>query len=209
MTTRRMIVPLLLGSLVAACADRPAPTDIPDAAYSFTNNLDNGNPRIVRIEGTWGYLLVDPSNDMFAIIHSRNNLRGCNTNAVIYSRMEEQGVYHNPDDPTADKVSFIIHGRDVYMAVFEGYAAWYAGGRTCADLYASMVAEGSGNLTDVDNDYYSYLRDSNNANAYGYVANGELELLSGGKANFHGMSKCVWDGNDPATEKCKVKISLH
>jgi hypothetical protein len=209
MSKRPLAIPLLLGVFVAACADQPAPTDIPDAAYSYVNNPDIGNPRIVRIEGTWGYLLVDPANDMFAIIHSRNNLRGCNTQAIIYSFMEEQALFHNPDDPMGDKVSLIIHGRDVYMAVFEGYAAWYAGGRTCADLYASMVADGSGNLTETDNDYYSYLRPSNNANAYGYVANGKLDLLSGGKANFHGMSRCVWDGNDPATSRCTNKIMLH
>lgn len=181
--------------------------EAPGVDFSFVNNTDVENPRIFRMEGIWGYLLVDPETGMFAVLSSQNNLYDCNASFTVFSFMEEQAIFHDPDAISDGMINTLVLGRGIYIGVFDDYPGWAAAEWSCDGLYERMLAEGTGNLTETDNDYYSYLRPSNNANAFGYTANGLLETAGGDEATFHGVSRCVWDGNDPATQKCGVRIN--
>ena len=111
----------------------------------------------------------------------------------------------------AGQINEVRLGRDIYIAVFDGsFDEWDAAGRDCANLFARKLAEGTGNLTNTDNDVFTFLFDDprNNSNAYGFAAQGRLTLANGDIASYSGVLKCVWDGDDAATQRCVSRINL-
>ena len=202
---------LLLGALGAACADQPAqPQQSPATgpSFSFSNNPDNGNPRIVRFGEAAGFLLVDPATNLFSLQASTNRQFGCNVPPDLFTFMDVQNILHNPDDPLAGQINEVRLGRGVYLAVYQGYDGWEASGFDCGDLFARKLAEGVGSFTNTDNDVFVFLRENTNTNAFGFVAQGRLTLVGGGTAAYNGVSKCTWDGEDDATLRCKDKINF-
>ena len=93
-------------------------------------------------------------------------------------------------------------------AVFEGPFGTVT---DCDVLLDRLLAEGFGNLTNTDNDLAAFLRESTNANAFGFTAQANnLELVGGGQAKYNGVSRCVWDGNTGEDLfHCKDKINFH
>lgn len=202
---------LLLGALGAACADQPAqPQQSPATgpSFSFSNNPDNGNPRIARFGEVAGYLLVDPATNLFSLQASTNRQFGCNTQPELFTLQDVQNILHNPDDPLAGQINEIRLGKGVYIAVYEGFDGWEASGFDCADLFSRKLAEGVGNFVNTDNDVFVFLREHNNHDAFGFVAQGRLARLSGGTAAYNGVSKCVWDGVTDVSLRCQDKINF-
>ena len=99
------------------------------------------------------------------------------------------------------RVLLLLQGRDVETTV------WATGGFDC-DVFTTTtpVATGTVDLTNTDNDLIAFQH--KNHNAFGFVAQGILTRSNGAKANFNGVRKGVWDGNDLATLKCKNQITL-
>jgi hypothetical protein len=202
-----LIAALCTTALLVACADTPTPTEN-TPQFSFANNPFNGNPRIARFSDRAGYLLIDPTTNLFSVQASGNLQFGCNAPPDFFTFMDVQGILHNPDDPLFGQINELRLARGVFIAVFQGWADWEAGGFDCDDLFSRKLAEGVGNFTATDNDVFVFLRENNNANAFGFVAQGKLERVGGGTAHYNGVSKCVWDGNDFASGKCKDKINF-
>jgi hypothetical protein len=199
---------LLTVGLMAACGEGNAPIGVPGTShpqYSFMNNPDNGNPRIVRFGDVFAYLLIDPSTDRFSVQASTNRQFGCNESPDLISLMEAQEIWHNVEDPAAGQLNQLVLGRGIYIAVFEGWESWLASGEDCADLFARKLADGIGNLTYTDNDFFSFLRETQNANAFGFSAQGKLNLVAGGSAHYNGMSKCVGNASHA---QCVDRINL-
>lgn len=193
----------------AACSETPVapeavgPSETP--SFNFVNNPDNGNPRIYRFEDVqWGFLVYDPRTDLFAIHQTAGfSYFGCITPPAFYGFFDEQAIVLEGTYPP--RVIDLVLGDDLYIAVFEGGSQWDG---SCSDLFARMLAEGSGRLTITDNDYYAPYRENTNANAFGLVAQGQLEWVGGGRAHYNAVSKCVWDGEDPNTMRCVDRINL-
>lgn len=185
---------LLAITLMTACGERNTPTEVTgtqDLQFSFANNPDNGNPRIVRFGDVFAFLLVDPRTDLFSVQASTNRQFGCNESPDLISIMEAQEIWHNTDDPAAGQLNQLVLGKGIYIAVFEGWEGWLASGEDCGDLFARKLADGPGNFTYTDNDFFAYLREHQNANAFGFTAQGNLNLLAGGTVHYNGISKCV------------------
>ncbi len=206
----RRILAFALLLVVAACSDSPVTPAVDygvemTPAFSFSNNPDNGNPRFHRMNDVqYGFILIDPRSDLFALMQASDI--SCTTPPTLYGVMDEQLIAHDPVDPLAGRITDLVLGRDIYVAVFDGYSQWDG---SCADLNARMLAEGSGNLTYVDNDFRAFLRPHNNVNAFGFMAQSQLELVGGGQASYNGVSRCVWDGEDPTTVRCVDRINFH
>lgn len=202
----------LVAVLFAGCGREPptAPERLVVPSFTFINNPDNGNPRIVRYGAGFGFLLIDPKTGLFSLQAATNRQLGCNVPPQFINFMDVQDILHNPDDPLAGQINELIIGKDIYIAVYEGWDEWVAAGSTCDDLFARKLAEGfNGNFRYTDNDLFIFLRDHNNHNAFGFVAQGKLNRVGGGTANYNGVSRCVWDGYDGATLKCVDRINFH
>jgi hypothetical protein len=210
--TRAFFFPLLL---VFACGSEPTgpvPLIGSGPTFTFTNNPDNGNPRIVRFEDLFAFLTVDPQTNLFAQ-HSPFDFQFfCNGSPTLFNLMDFQDVLQDPDDPLAGQIKELILGRDIYIGVFEGWDEWVASGFDCADLFSRKLAEGPGNVTSTDNDLLTFLRESTNGNAFGFAAQGRLERVGGGTAHYSGTSRCIWqesDGHDAASFfRCTEKINF-
>lgn len=202
---------LLLGALGAGCADHPAQLLQPAVngpRFDFSNAPDNGNPRIARFGESVGWLLVDPVTNLFSLQASTNRQFGCNTQPELFTLQDVQNILHNPDDPLAGQINEIRLGSGVYIAVYQGFDGWVAANFDCADLFSRKLAEGVGNFVNTDNDVFVFLREHNNHDAFGFVAQGRLTRVSGGTAAYNGVSKCVWDGVTDASIRCQDKINF-
>lgn len=199
----------LAAVLAVGCTDQAtSPTALNDAAvtptFSFTNNPDNGNPRIVRFGSLLTFLIIDDDANLFSLQSGRDYLLGCR-DVTALSFEDVQRILHDPDDPDSDKIKETRLGRDAFISVFQG--PWNTV-VDCEDLLSRLLAEGIGNFTNTDNDLNVFLRENTNANAFGLTGQGKLELLTGGPAHYNAVSKCVWDGTDFSTLKCVDKINF-
>jgi hypothetical protein len=175
--------------------------------FTFANNPDNGNPRIIRFGDRIGFLLVDPATNLFSLQAGTNRQFGCVSPPTYLTFHDVQQHLQTPDDPLASAIHELRILKDAYLAVYQGPYPF----TDCADLASRKIAEGIGSFRNTDNDLVTFLRDHNNYNAFGFVAQGRLQRVDGaGAVQYNGVSRCVWDGVD-GTEKfhCKDKINLH
>lgn len=194
-------------ALLAACADRTTPTAVragPALSFDFINNPDNGNPRIVRFGDRFGFLLIDAEANLFSLQAGTNRQFGCVDPPTYLTFHDVQQILLNPDDPLAGAIHELRILEDAYLAVYQGPFPF----SDCADLASRKLAEGFGSFRNTDNDLAPFLRDHQNFNAFGFVAEGRLQRVGGGTAHYNGVSKCVWDGTDFASVRCKDKINL-
>jgi hypothetical protein len=202
---------LVLGlALLAGCADQTYPTAAragPGPSFDFANNPDNGNPRIVRFGDRLGFLLVDAEANLFSLQAGTNRQFGCVNPPTYLTFHDVQQILLNPDDPFAAAIHELRILSDAYIAVYQGPFPGVPIS-DCADLLSRKLAEGFGSFRNTDNDLAPFLRDHHNFNAFGFVAQGTLQRVGGGTARYYGVSRCVWDGTDFASIRCKDQINL-
>jgi len=196
------LVPLLL---IVACGREPqAPAASDGPVFTFANNPDNGNPRIVRFGDRFGFLLIDAEANLFSLQAGTNRQFGCVNPPTYLTFHDVQNILLDPNDPLAAAIHELRILNDAYLAVYQGPFPF----SDCADLASRKLAEGFGNFRNTDNDLVPFLRDHHNYNAFGFVAQGTLQRVGGGTAHYNGVSKCVWDGTDFASLRCKDQINL-
>lgn len=206
---------LAAGALLVACAEQPIPTEGPavdSPLFSFSNNPDNGNPRILRFNNLATFLIVDDETNLFSLQAGRDAPFNFNAGercgeVTALSFEDVQRILHDPDDPVSAMINETRQGRDIFIHVFQGP---FSEVTDCDDMLSRLLAQGRGNFTNTDNDVLIFLRPHNNVNAFGFTAHSnDLELIGGGRAMYNGVSKCVWDGNDLGTLMCVDKINFH
>jgi hypothetical protein len=217
MRIKALLAVLVLAAFAVAC-DQNVPTqpaaDTAAPAFSFNNNPDNGNPRIVRFTGLATFVIIDDDANLFSLHSGRDAPFNFNAgercgDVTALSFADVQQILKDPDlaDPFLDQVHGLRLGRDIFVHVFQGP---FDEVTDCDDMLSRLLAFGRGNFTNTDNDIAIFLRENNNANAFGFTAQAnKLELVGGGRAKYNGVSKCVWDGNDFESIKCVDKINFH
>lgn len=190
---------------IAACSEPSGFAAAPGGpSFDFLENTDNGNPRILRIGSTGGWLLVDAEHNLFSVQAGTNRQFGCHS-ADVFDVISMQHLLSNPDDPAARAMMAPGLGEDVYLAVYRGPFPF----ANCADLMSRKIAEGTGRFVITDNDLAPLDRVNHNHNAFGFTAHGTLDRVDGaGTVHYNGVSKCEWDGEDLASLKCMDKINL-
>ncbi len=202
---RKSLLSLVSLLFLMGCADEPT-TITSGPQFTFANNPDNGNPRLIRFGDRVGFLLIDPVANLFSLQAGTNRQFGCVNPPTYLTFHDVQQHLLTPDDPLASAIHELRILNDAYIAVYQG--PWPFA--DCADLLSRKLAEGIGSFRNTDNDLIVYLRENTNYNAFGFVAQGRLERVGGGTAVYNGVSKCVWDGVDGADKfHCKDKINLH
>ena len=202
---RRVLPSILSLILLVSCTHDPT-TRVSGPQFDFANNPDNGNPRIIRFGDRIGFLLVDVEANLFSLQAGTDRQTGCVNPPTYLTFHDIQQHLNTPDDPLASAIHELRILKDAYIAVYRGPYPF----ADCADLFSRKIAEGIGGFRNTDNDLITFLREHNNYNAFGFVAQGTLRRIDGsGDAHYNGVSKCVWDGVD-GTEKfqCKDRINL-
>jgi len=184
--------------LTFGCADQlTTPTALNEAApapaFNFLNNPDNGNARIFRFEQHVFFLIFQfpdaapPAGtpDLVAVHTTTPDCGG------ILEPADLQAVLEDPDDPFFNQVRQVTLADPINIFIVDLSQAG-----SCFGL--ELVASGTGKLVDTDNDLFIFLRDSNNANAFGFTAQGQLYSPAGQIAHYNGVSKISWDGNTGA-----------
>ena len=205
----RQLALTLVPLLFLACSREPAaPATAPNGpAFAFLNNPDNGNPRIVRFGDRIGFLLIDAEANLFSLQAGTDRQFGCVNPPTYMTFHDVQQILLNPNDPLAAAIHELRILKDAYLAVYQGPFPGVPIS-DCADLASRKLAEGFGSFRNTDNDLVPFLRDHHNFNAFGFVAQGTLERVGGGRAHYNGVSKCVWDGTDGTSLRCKDLINL-
>ena len=210
-TFRVTALAVALGLMAGACSEQPAPTAAGEAVFStgsrtfdnFSNNPDNGNDRIFRFEQDVFLLLFQFPNDFpppgipdLVAIHSSTPDCG-----GILEPVSTQWVQDNPDDPISAKIREVLLADPINIFVVD-----FAQEGNCFGL--NLVASGTGKLVNTDNDLFVFLRPHNNANAFGFTAQGRLTTPGGDRVHYNGVSKLVWDGEDFSTFKVNEHFNL-
>lgn len=199
----------LLVVALAACDSAPtAPTGAPGPSngtspvagpnFSWNNNPDNGNIRIVRYQTDFALSWTDP----------RTGLRATHTTFPI----------GNEPDCGPQEVLDPIDGQDVGLADLDDFLRSWLHVHYDGELYiivrdlntpgscygAALVAQGMGRLRLNDNDAFAwYPSGRNNDNAFSYQAVGTLTGVDGGRVHYNGLMHVVWDpqAGDPGAAK--------
>ncbi|WP_138431451.1 hypothetical protein [Fodinibius saliphilus] len=203
---------LILAFILVGC-DSVIDSQISDSKDSNSKSASNlieasshqgpptaSGPRVIRFEGTATFLITDPKNDYAYFV-------GANVVDICQGIPSFSAVNFMEVQPAEDLNRIIrnIKGKDVLASL------WNPAPSSCADVLAGEpLATGIANFTSTDNDLLVFLNpDNKNANSFGISSSGKFELTSDGKsvrANAH--SRCVWDGVDPTTLKCKDKVNV-
>lgn len=194
----------MIALLAVGCAEPTIPPDasstgltgVPSLDNSFGNNPYNGNDRIFRFENTFVLTVFDPSSSLVAVLSSFPICGGA------FEPVATQWIMEHPDDPLTGQIRQVTLADPINIFVVD---LNQPGG--CFGF--QLVASGTGKVTLTDNDVFVFLRDDNNANAYGYTVNGQLTTLAGDLVHFGGAVRVVWDGHDPSTIKVAEQFHLN
>jgi len=192
---------LLAAALTMGCADRNAPVEPvkpPPVSFNFNNNPDGGSPHVFRFQDFVFFVIFDGS---LAAVHSSSDAEGGCGPGSFFGLGDFQEIVEDPSAGILSRVHQLAQAKQIYIAVVDLNQAG-----NCFGL--AKVADGIGKWQNTDNDLAPFLRDDNNHNAFGAVAQGTLQRPSGASAQYNGVGKCVWDGHDFATLKCVDKINL-
>lgn len=195
---------LLMALLVIGCNDQQAPVSMSKNTPVLPSNLAKGPPAssgpiVIRSQTLFAVFFIDSDKGISASIGA-DPVEFCN-GIVNFDIVELQEI-SVPED--ANRLIDLIKGSNVTASV------WPFATFDC-DLFATTtpLATGTVKLVNTDNDLLVFLNpDNRNANAFGFTAQGKLTRPDGSQANFNGVSKCVWDGNDINSLKCVDKINL-
>ncbi len=203
---RTSIVCIAAGALLAAgCGqDRVGPDESgPEIRTSMGAGQApaESGPHVVRFDNIFGLFLTDPEAGL-TVTYGFDPVALCQGGASF-------DVVHvlRVNIPAGDnRLNNLVHGHDLRTAVWP----FAVEGFPCA-LYTTVdpLATGLADLVATDNDLLAG-SDPNrhNANSFGYMGHGRLDLTGGGSSRFHHVTRCVWDGVDIASLKCTDQIRL-
>lgn len=190
----------------------PPADRVAQAAFDWSNNPDNGNPRIFRgtYEGGFGFVIC--WSDAQSTGKEANGLRVCLANMPLAGGAEpdcglqsygeplwyqDVGI-HEDDSSWLHKV---VKG-EVFITLLDLTQAG-----DCFD--AALVAEGYGNVRQTDNDALGPGNGAN-ANAWKFLGNGNnLEATDGSLVNFNGHLQIRYNNKKDEFFVTSAKVDIH
>ena len=201
MRTRALII--LVPLALMSCGTENDTTSPPLApAFSFSNNPDNGNPRVHRYQDEFAVSWTDPVSNLRATHWSSRFLEqpGCGSfeggGPIAF---QEVGLV-DLEDLFASQIRANVMG-DVWIIVRDLNQPGDCFG-------AALVAEGWGSVHYTDNDIFGLGPDQPNTNAWGYTARGVLTSPDGNAVGYSGHLRIAVTGAG-ALATARPTINLH
>jgi len=185
------LITLALASLsLVACTDA-GPTDARPAAsgnstVSLSSAPEASGPIVVRF--TAGYVLIatfDLADGLVAIHGPRNAFLFCGESPTIFHPAQFQDVLSPADEDLVTELFRTEAFVTVYLWEGQDIEADVCGFL----LDTPKIARGTAHLLRTDNNLFGAL--SPRANAFGYTAQGVLDLTGGGRAHYNAISRAV------------------
>ncbi len=198
-----LIATACVAGLVMACTDGPTETPtVQSPAFDFTNNPDNGNPRIIRGETHWMSCWTGDKSELRACHSTRPHAGGNEPDCGLQEEgdpLSFQDLIFDPDDPFSDWIHRIRTG-EVFITVRDMNQPGDCLGR-------ALVAEGWGKFHYVDNDENGVGEGEKHANAYVLRGHGVLATPDG-NVMYNGHYKGVMS-NTQGNRDVSVKVDIH
>ena len=180
---------LLVMVFAVGCNDQNTPTALNDdtsaVLFKISNAPANSGPIVARDQGFFAVFTVDTKAGISAI-HGFDVVDFCTPPiGTTFDLVDRQRVF-TPTEAAA--VNELLQGSDVTTSV------WPFTNFSCsAFLTTTPLATGTVDLVLTDNDFFAFLRASPaRANAFGWNANGQLDLSGGGTGQFSGHFRGVF-----------------
>ncbi len=198
----RIPLTLVLFAFVAVGCDQaptapPADEAVAEApVFNFSNNdgyLAHG--RIFRHPHGVAWWGLDAENGLIALF---------STFSGLYC---DYGIEGDPVDSQHifDEFSHLIEQGDVAVQLFDWSAGWDLG--DCSLFATHYMGSGTARMVTTDNDVTAYEGNRNRNNAWGFKANGVVDLMGGGTANLNYLFRMTWNadsGFQNVVEKMKL-----
>jgi hypothetical protein len=204
MNATRFTLPLLLLSgLLSACAEPPTGQSRNVApGFDFSNGpspVGGDNVAVYRFQGYWFWFWTDAPLRAW---HTSFPLSaGCGPTDLLEA-WSMQDVVSFQDFLRVHRVA----AADVHIMIVDQTQPGDCLGGT-------LLADGMGSIHQTDNDYFAFdpfLRgDRNNANAFGFSAQGELRRPDGTAARYSGHWRAVWNPADASFGTTSMQVTLH
>jgi len=196
---------LLLGIIFWGCSDQQAPTAGTDNNTPVLMKGGSGGAQIVRYQGeTWVWFR--DFNAGYTLFLGADMREECN-DVYLWDEFNFRDIFLPDTDPEVPRrIVGMTKGDDIRAFVW----AWPPQG---CDYYTTTdpIAIGTAKVINVDNDVTMWDAPSNNANSYGWSAQGTLEDPEGQVYNLNLHFQSVWKWSWPADgskDKFVVKINL-
>ena len=189
-------------SLMGCGREASMPSAPAAPAFDFSNNPDNGNPRIFRYQDEFGVAWTDPGSNL-RVTHWSTRFQvepGCGDfEGVGPIAFQEVGLI-DLADIFASQIRLNAKGT-VWIIVRDLNQPGNCFG-------AALVAEGWGSVHYNDNDAFGLDPDHSNANAWGYTGDGILTTPAGDVVRYNGHLRIAVTGaGELAT--ARPRINLH
>ena len=160
----------------------------PAPAFDFSNNPDNGNPRVFRYQDEFGVAWTDPGSGLRVTHWSTRFLvePGCGDFEGRGPIAFQQVGLLDLADIFASQLRVNAMG-DVWVIVRDLNQPGNCFG-------AALVAEGWGSIHYTDNDAFGLGPNQPNANAWGYIGDGVLTTPTGGTVRYSGHLRIAFTG---------------
>lgn len=163
----------------------------------------NSGPNVIRIDGTGFFLIaIDPITGDGAFFGA--DLFEVCSGGTGFDIFDTTIIFPPEDD---NRVIELSRGKDLTASL------WNPAPASCQDLNsgsATLIGTGKAHVVFNSNDELSFLNPKSvNHNAYGFNAQGWVENSDGEKLKVKAISRCVWDGIDANSLKCKNKVLVN
>lgn len=181
---------LLVMVFAVGCNDQNTPTALNDdtsaVLFKISNAPANSGPIVMRDQTNNFAVFYADTKAGVGTIHGFDVVDFCTPPiGTTFDLLDRQRVF-TPTEAAA--VNELLQGSDVTTSV------WPFTNPTCnAFLTTTPLATGTVDIINTDNDFFAFLRFSPaRANAFGWNANGQLDLSGGGTGQFSGHFRAVF-----------------
>jgi len=182
-----------VGLMLIGCSDKSISpietTGVNDNPVVLQKGSSGNGALIIRHgeEIWWGFI----NDDGLMLILGINDIESACAGLGGIDVMQIKDIYLPNADPDLRRLVAIQRGKDFAAMVWQ-VNAWPDD--LCGFLHSEVpFATGTANLTYTDNDFYAWAQDNQNANSFGYKANGTLLGQSGGMYKLNLVYRIIWD----------------
>jgi hypothetical protein len=194
-----------LAIVLVGCSEQADPPtalqpDAPSVMMGHGPPASSG-PIVVRYDDLATFLIIDPDTHVGAFFGA-DIMAICSGAASGFDRVWFRDIFVPAGE---DRINELVKGDDVRASLWDPAPA------DCDEVLArGPTASGTGRFVSTDNDLLIFFRpDNRNANAFGVQGQAAVETATGEALGVNAISRCLWDGKDPATLGCKDKVMVH
>lgn len=199
---------LVAATLMGGCSEPNKPTEgagTRSPKSNFSNAPSQSGLRVVRGTSFFFFVVFDADHGMAAAINGRDGIANCGEPFTVSQPGRFQDVL-NPSDEILVQELFKADAAFVHVYAWDGVPP-PDDDAFCALLTGPRIARGRARLVSTDNDFFAFLRSMPiRADAFGFTAQGTVNLTAGGTARFNAVDRVVFFPPDQVKETARIGL---